>query len=109
MNYIVGIPVTYSKAFNKAIKPMKLNFLPYYLVAVDNKLYSVMAVNSKKDSAIKQGSEVLKINNIPSDSILNYSRRMISADGFVTTSKNLFITTGVNYFIRVCLEDLILF
>lgn len=90
--------VTYSKAFNKAIKPMKLNFLPYYLVAVDNKLYSVMAVNPKKDSAIKQGSEVLKINNIPSDSILNYSRRMISADGFVTTSKNLFITTGVNYF-----------
>ncbi|MBK7669672.1 MAG: hypothetical protein IPJ32_21465 [Sphingobacteriaceae bacterium] len=40
--------VTYSKAFNKAIKPMKLNFLPYYLVAVDNKLYSVMAVNPKR-------------------------------------------------------------
>ncbi len=90
--------VTYSKAFNKAIKPMKLNFLPYYLVAIDNKLYSVMAVNPKKDSAIKQGSEILKINNVPTDSILNYSRRMISADGFVTTSKNLFITTGVNYF-----------
>ncbi|MBP7810655.1 MAG: hypothetical protein KA163_15285 [Bacteroidia bacterium] len=90
--------VTYSKAFTKAIKPMKLNFLPYYVMAIDNKLYSVMAVNPKKDSAIKQGSEILKINNVPSDSIINYSRRMISADGFVSTGKNLFITTGVNYF-----------
>lgn len=90
--------VMYSKAFYKTIKPMKLNFLPYYLVAVNDKLFTVMAVNSKKDSVIKQGSEVLRINGISYDSILNYSRRMISADGFVTTGKNLYVTTGVNYF-----------
>lgn len=89
--------VMYSRAFTKTIKPMKLNFLPYYLVAVNNKLLTVMPVNRKKDSLIKQGSEVLKINGICSDSILNYSRRMISADGYVTTSKNLAMRTFVNY------------
>lgn len=89
--------VMYSRAFTKAIKPMKLNFLPYYVVAMDNKLLTVMPVNRKKDSLIRQGSEILKINGICSDSILNYSRRMISADGYVASSKNLAMRTYVNY------------
>jgi hypothetical protein len=89
--------VMYSRAFSKAIKPMKLNFLPYYVVTVNNKLFTVMPVNRKKDSLIKQGSEVLKINGIPSDTILNFSRKMISADGYVATGKNLAMRTFVNY------------
>lgn len=89
--------VMYSRAFNKAIKPMKLNFLPYYFVTVNNKIFTVMPVNRKKDSLIKQGSEVLRINGIPSDSILNFSRKMVSADGYVTSSKNLAMRTYVNY------------
>jgi hypothetical protein len=89
--------VMYSRAFTKAMRPMKLNFLPYYLVSVDNKILTVMPVNRKKDSLIKQGSEVLKINGIKTDSILNYSKRMISADGYVTSSKNLAMCTFVNY------------
>jgi hypothetical protein len=90
--------VMYSKAFSKAIKPMKLNFLPYYIIAMDNKLYTVMAVNRKKDSTIKQGTEILKINNISTDSILNFSQRMISADGFVTEGKKQSVRTYINYF-----------
>ena len=87
-----------SKAYSKVIKPMKLNWLPYYFLAINNKLYSIMPVNSKKDSAIKSGSEILKINKISADSILNYSRRMISADGYIETGKNLSIRYGINYF-----------
>lgn len=89
--------VVYSRAFAKAIKPMKLNFLPYYVLAVDGKLFSVMPVNRKKDSTIKQGSEILKINNVGVDSILNYSKKLISTDGYVTESKNLAMRTFVNY------------
>lgn len=90
--------VMYSRAFSKAIKPMKLNFLPYYVIAMDNKLYTVMAVNRKKDSTIKQGTEILKINNVSMDSILNFSQRMISSDGFGTEGKKLGLRTYINYF-----------
>lgn len=89
--------VMYSRAFTKAIKPMKLNFLPYYIVAVNNKLLTVMPVNRKKDSLIPQGTEILKINGVASDSILNYSRRMISADGYVLSGKNQAMRTFVNF------------
>lgn len=89
--------VMYSRAFTKAIKPMKLNFVPYYMVVVDNKLLTVMPVNKKKDSLIQKGAEVLKINGVPSDSILNFSKKMISADGYVNSGKNLVIRTFVNY------------
>ncbi|HWY12632.1 MAG TPA: S41 family peptidase, partial [Bacteroidia bacterium] len=87
-----------SKAYSKAVKPMKLNWLPYHCMAINNKLYTIMPVNAKKDSTIKQGSEILKINNVSVDSILNFSRRMISGDGFIENGKNLSLRYGINYF-----------
>ncbi len=87
-----------SKAYSKAIKPMKLNWLPYHCIALNNKLYTIVPVDRKKDSTIKQGSEILKINNISVDSILNLTRRMISGDGFIESGKNLYMRYGINYY-----------
>lgn len=86
-----------SKAYTKLIKPVKLNFVPYYMVALDKKLYVATSINPKKDSLLKLGTEILRINNIPVDSILNYSMHFISGDGYNTTGKQLYLRTGLNY------------
>lgn len=86
-----------SKAYSKLVKPIKLNFVPYYMVALDKKLYVATSINPKKDSLLKLGTEILKINDIPVDSILNYSMHFISGDGYNTTGKQLYLRTGLNY------------
>lgn len=87
-----------SKAYARAIKPMSLNFLPYYIMAINDHLYSVIPVNTKKDSALRQGTEILKINGISADSILGFSRRMMFSDGFISSGRNYFLRTGINYY-----------
>lgn len=86
-----------SKAYSKLLKPIKLNFLPYYMISVDDKVYVGAAINPKKDSVLKAGTEILRINNVGVDSILNYSKHFISGDGYTTTGKNLYLRTGFNY------------
>ncbi len=86
-----------SKAYNKYIKPVKLNFLPYYMITVNNKVYVGTSVNPKKDSLLKSGAEILKINSIPVDSIVNYSKHFVSGDGYTTTGKDLYMRSGINY------------
>lgn len=86
-----------SKAYNKYIKPVKLNFLPYYMITVNNKVYIGTSINPKKDSLLKSGTEILKINSIPVDSILNYSKHFVSGDGYTTTGKELYLRSGINY------------
>ena len=87
-----------SRAYAKAIKPMSLNFLPYYMMAINDRLYSVIPVNTKRDTSLKQGTEILKINGVGTDSILNFSKRMMLSDGFINTGKNHFLRTGINYY-----------
>lgn len=86
-----------SKAYTKLIKPVKLNFLPYYMISLDKKVFVGTAINSKKDSVLKPGTEILRINNVGVDSILNYAKHFISGDGFTTTGKDLYLRTGFNY------------
>lgn len=86
-----------SKAYNKYIKPVKLNFVPYYMITLNNKVYVGTTINPKKDTLLKSGTEILKINSVPVDSILNYSMHFISGDGFNTTGKQLYLRAGLNY------------
>lgn len=86
-----------SKAYVKYIKPVKLNFLPYYVVSLNEKVYVAASINPKKDTLLKSGTEILKINSIPVDSILNYSMHFISGDGYNTTGKEIFMRSGLNY------------
>jgi hypothetical protein len=90
--------VMYSKAYTRAIRPMQMNFLPYYVITVNNKLFVGLAVKDKKDSLLKAGSEVLKINNIGIDSILNYTSRFVTSDGYISNGKNFYLRSGFNYF-----------
>jgi hypothetical protein len=87
-----------SKAYTRAIKPMTLNFLPYYIMAINDHLYSVIPVNPKKDSALKRGTEIIKINGIGKDSILDFSRKMMFSDGYINSGRNYFLRTGINYY-----------
>lgn len=93
-----------SKAYTKAVKPMQMNFLPYYVITVNNKLFVGMAVKDKKDkkeskdSLLKSGAEVLKINNIAIDSILNYTSKFVTSDGYISTGKNIYMRSGFNYY-----------
>jgi hypothetical protein len=77
---------------------MHLNFLPYYVITVNNKLFVGLSVKDKKDSLIKAGSEVLRINNIGIDSILKYTSRFVTTDGDIPNGKSFYLRSGVNYF-----------
>jgi hypothetical protein len=90
--------VMYSKAYTRAVRPMQLNFLPYYVITVNNKLFVGLAVKEKKDSLLKAGAEVLKINNIGIDSILNYTSKFFTSDGNIASGKNLYMRSGFNYY-----------
>lgn len=87
-----------SKAYVKAIRPVALNFLPYFLVSADNKIFVARAVKPKKDSLLKPCTEILKINSIGADSILKYTSRFITGDGYIATGKNLYMRGGINYY-----------
>lgn len=86
-----------SKAYAKIMKPIGLNFLPYYMISLDRKVYVGTTINPKKDSVLPSGTEILRINNIGVDSILNYSSCFISGDGYSNSGKKLFLRTGLNY------------
>lgn len=87
-----------SKAFSKAIKPMKLKFSPYLFLPVKEKLYVIANLNKKQDSVVPKGVEVISLNAIASDSILRYCKRFISADGFVQSSRQHYLQRGFNSF-----------
>ena len=87
-----------SKAFLKKISKLKLNYSPYIFFPIHNKVYVIANLNKKQDSALKKGTEVLKINGIAVDSMLRYCRRFISADGYNTTAKAHFIQLAFNNF-----------
>ncbi len=87
-----------SNAYNKAIRPVALNFLPYYFANINNKVFVGRALNPKKDSLLKPRSEILKINSVPVDSIVHYLKRFITGDGYISSGKSLYMRSGINYY-----------
>jgi hypothetical protein len=90
--------ILYSKSAYKEMKKQVLNYSPYIFYPIDNKLYVVACIN-KKDSALKKGLEITKINGIAVDSIIRHSRRFISHDGFNTTSSMHYVQLSFNSFL----------
>lgn len=89
--------VMYSQAFYKEMNKKKLNYSPYIFLPVQNRLYMIANLNNKKqDSVLKKGVEILKINRIPVDSMINYSKHFVSTDGFNQTAKNHYVQLGFN-------------
>jgi hypothetical protein len=75
---------------------IKLNYSPYVFLPVDEKAYMIANLNKKQDSAIAKGSEIKKIDGIAVDSMIRYSKRFISTDGFNRTAKDYFVQLGFN-------------
>ncbi|MGZ4038139.1 MAG: S41 family peptidase [Bacteroidia bacterium] len=89
--------VLYSKNYIKAIRPMQVNFLPYYFIPLNGKVYTAIPLNSKRDSLLKPATEILKFNSIAVDSITDYIKRFITGDGFITSGKNLYLRNGFSF------------
>jgi len=89
-----------SKKYYREINKNKLNFSTLLFLPIQNKLYVIGDLNKKKDtSLLKIGTEIIRINGIAVDSIINYSKRFISSDGYNQTSKNHFIQLSFNNFL----------
>ena len=95
--------ILYSQAFYKEINKLKLNFSPYIYLPVQNKVYMLTNLDKKKaDTLLKKGAEITKINGVPVDSMLRYSKRFISSDGFNETARSHFLQRGFNsYFVSL--------
>lgn len=90
--------VIYSPAYRKYKKKKKTSFSHYTFLPVDNKVYVYANLNKKKDSTLKIGTEITKINGIAVDSILRHCRRFISTDGYNQTAKYFYTQFGFNVF-----------
>lgn len=88
--------VLYSSAFYKEVNKLKLNYSPYIFLPVQDKAYMIANLNKKQDSVLKKGTEVTQINGVPVDSMLRYSKRFISTDGYNETGKNHYVQLGFN-------------
>jgi hypothetical protein len=88
--------ILYSQSFYREVNKMKMNFSPYIFIPVQNKVYLLANLNKKNDSLMKKGAEITRINGITVDSMLRYSRRFISSDGYNATAKDHYLQLGFN-------------
>jgi len=86
--------VAFSKEYSKALKKAKLHFPRYYLMPFDDKVYVMAGINRKKDTLLKPGTIISKINGIPADSFYKFAQRVITSDGYHNESKKLFGQIG---------------
>lgn len=87
-----------SRAYYKEAAKQTYNFSPYFFIPIKNKVYMLAALNKKKDTLIKKGVEIISINGVSTDSIIRYSKRFISSDGFNQTGKEHYLQLGFNSF-----------
>jgi hypothetical protein len=90
--------VLHSTGFYREVRKLKLNYSPYIFIPVDDKVYMLTNLNRTKDSLLKSGTEITRINGITVDSMLRHARRFISSDGHNTTAKNHYLQLGFNSF-----------
>jgi C-terminal processing protease CtpA/Prc len=88
--------VIYSPEYYKESAKQKFNYSPYFFITAQNKVYMLASLNRKKDTLIKRGAEIVSINGIPTDSMLRFSKRFISTDGYNVTGKDHYIKLGFN-------------
>jgi hypothetical protein len=74
----------------------KNNYSPYFFIPIQNKVYLLTSLNKKRDTIIKRGNEIVAINGITTDSMLKYSKRFITTDGYNQTGKDHYIKYGFN-------------
>jgi hypothetical protein len=85
-----------SKEYLREYDKQKFGFSPYVFLPLDNKVYMLATVNRKKDTIIKRGYEIKKINGVPVDTMLTVCKKIISTDGFNQTGKDHYVKFGFN-------------
>ncbi len=85
-----------SKAYNKEINKIKLNYSPYIFIPVQNKVYVFTGLNKKRDTLLSRGTEIVKINGFTVDSMLKACKQMVTVDGYNQSGKNHYMQFGFN-------------
>jgi hypothetical protein len=85
-----------SREYLKASNREKPGFSPYVFMPLNNKLYVLASVNRKKDTLLKRGTEITRLNGIPTDSMLRVCGKLITTDGFNATGKEHYLKIGFN-------------
>ena len=94
--------VVYSSGYLKASKKRRYNFPGYYLMPFNDTVKVLAGLNKKKDTLLKAGTVITKINGVKTDSFLTYARNLITSDGYIPESKLLYSRIGFNsYYINV--------
>lgn len=88
--------VFYSSKYLKASKKRQYNFPGYYLMPFNDTVKVLAGLNKKKDTLLKAGTVITKINGVKADSFLHYAQQLISADGYCRESKLLYSRLGYN-------------
>jgi hypothetical protein len=88
--------VMYSAEYYRESGKSKFNYSPYYFITAQNKVYMLASLNRKKDTLIKRGNEIISINGITTDSMLKYTKRFISTDGYNLSGKDHYTKLGFN-------------
>jgi hypothetical protein len=87
--------VLYSSRFYKEANRLKWNYSPYIFLPVHDRVFMIADLN-RQDTLLKKGTEIRAINGIAVDSMLNYSKRFISSDGYNITAKDHYLQLGFN-------------
>lgn len=88
--------VLYSAAYYREVTRLKQNYSPYIFVPVGQKVYMFANLNSSRDTLIKKGEVVTRINGVPVDSMLRYAKRFVSSDGYNSTAREHYIQLAFN-------------
>jgi hypothetical protein len=93
--------VLYSTAYYKEAAKVKQNFSPYIFIPIKNKLYMLGSLGKgPPDTLLKRGTEIVRINGVPVDSMIRYAKRFITSDGYVQSAKDHYLQLGFNnYFV----------
>lgn len=91
--------VIYSRRFYKEVSKVKWNYSPYIFMPIKDKCYSIANLNRKKDSVLRKGTEIIRINGIEVDSILHFSKQFVSSDGYNQSAKDHYVQLGFNSYL----------
>lgn len=80
-----------TKEYIKESDKQKYPFSPYFFIPIENKLFMLASVNRKKDTLIRRGEEIVRINGVRADTMLTVCRKMVTTDGFNKTGKNHYL------------------
>lgn len=85
-----------SKAYLKAFDKEKVPYSPYVFLPLGDKIYVLAGINKKKDTLLKRGAEVLKINAVSANTMIETCRKIISTDGNNESGKEHYLKLGFN-------------